>query len=671
MMKHPLTRALFTSLVLTLVWASPARAQNPLLELVTDAVQAPIYVTNAGGNDDRLFIVERGGRIRVVSDTGVLLPTPFLDLADSPGVVVDTSGEGGLLSIAFHPKYSNSGNDPNNPPVKWVFVSYTAPGTGGNALTSVIARYDVNPTDPNQLDPLSGKVLLTVGQPATNHNGGQIQFNRLTGYLYIGFGDGGSGGDVMCPAQQPLEELGKMLRIDVDLEVDEAPWYEVPSSNPFYDPVDPNDPNNPGDGILDTIWGAGFRNPWRFSFDRITNDLWIGDVGEQSFEEVDFEFSGGSGGRNYAWSVKEGSRCVISGNPADVGCPVGTPRCDSNNYTEPIFEYPHGNEGAAITGGYVYRGTQAPSFQGRYIFGDSSLGEIYLLADNGLVFDREVLSSGDLVAPVSFGEDSNAELYVADLATDSVYRLRLDLLARDSDYKCISKMNAQDMKFGATVAKELQKCVKNVSRGKIPPLTAAECVDAANSSAVTKGIQALAKVDDKYCQDDAPPFGYAPYPTAALATQITGAAYVDDVFGDLEVSVSTDKAIAKCQTSVQKGMDACQKTRRSEFLSCKKQKIKKDTLLGGDDIVACISADPNGKIAKACAPAQSKLALKTIPKSCVEQGVDLDVAFPGCATADPALLAECIDASGRCRSCQMINGVDALGIDCALECPAP
>lgn len=670
MMKHPLTRALFASFLLSIVWAAPARAQSPLLELVTDAVQAPIYVTNAGGNDDRLFIVERAGRIRVVND-GTLLPTPFLDLADSPGVIVDSSGEGGLLSIAFHPDYSNSGTDPNNPAVRKVFVSYTAPGTGENALTSVIARYDLSLSDPNRLDPLSGKVLLTVDQPATNHNGGQIQFNRVNGYLYIGFGDGGPGGDVMCPAQQPLEELGKMLRIDVDLAVDAAPWYEVPITNPFYDPVDPNDPNNPGDGILDTIWSAGFRNPWRFSFDRLTSDLWIGDVGEQSIEEVDFEFGSSSGGRNYGWSVKEGTECVVTGDPTTVGCPVGTPRCSSNNYTEPIFEYEHTSGGAAITGGYVYRGTQAPSFQGRYIFGDSSLGEIYLLADNGLVFQREVLSSGDLIAPVSFGEDSDGELYVADLATDRVYRLRLDLLPRDGDFKCISKMNAQNMKFGSTVAKALQKCVSSVSRGKTPPLTATECVDPALNSSIEKGIASLAKVDDKYCQDDAPPFGYAPFSTAQVATRVTGAAYVDDVFGDLEVSVSTDKTIAKCQTSVLKGMDTCQKTRRSEFLSCKKQKIKQETLLSADDIVACISADPNGRVAKACGPTEGKLAQKTIPKSCVEQGVDLDVAFPGCATADAALLAECIDASGRCRSCEMISGVDALGIDCALECPAP
>ncbi len=663
-MNSPRLRWSFALMALSVLCVPAARAQNPLLELVTDQVSEPIYVTNAGGDDERLFIVERAGRIRIVQN-GALLPTPFLDISS----LVDTSGEGGLLSIAFHPDYSNDANDPR-PARHWVYVSYTGPGTGGNALTSVIARYSLS-GDPNVLDPASGRTLLTVGQPGTNHNGGQIQFSRLNRFLYIGFGDGGTGAPA-CVSQAQQQELGKMLRLDVDLVNDAAPWFEVPTTNPYYDAPDPNDPNAPGDGILDTIWAFGLRNPWRFSFDRTTGDLWIGDVGQNSREEIDIEGSTSIGGRNYGWSVKEGTQCLISGNPASSGCPVGTPSCNSPEYAQPNFEYPHDTGGAvSITGGYVYRGGRAPAFLGKYIFGDFGTGELYWLEPGILNFQREVLSSGDLTSPASFGEDSDGELYVADIATNRVYRLRLDLVALEGSFKCIDKMNAKTAKFADLLDKELQKCVSAVARNRRPPLTADECLDPVTNAKVKNGASGVFKVDEKACLSDAPPFGYSGYAASVGTTLLSEEALISDLLGpDLETAVATEKSAAKCQSDVLKGAFACQRARRSEFVRCKKSGIKAETLQSAGDIALCLGADPKGKVAKVCDPASSKLAVKTIPKSCVDAGVDLSDAFPGCASDDAALLAQCIDAAGRCRDCEWASGVDELGLDCAAECGA-
>ena len=346
--------------------------------LVADGLERPNLVT-APPWDLRLFIVEQRGVIRIL-EGGELLETPFLDIDD---LVVDIGGfdERGLLGLAFHPDYDNNGQ---------FFVYYT-----NNESNSVVARYEVS-ADPDVADPASAQIVLTVDQPFENHNGGMLAFG-LEGYLYIGLGDGGSAGDPGNRAQDLTTLLGKMLRIDVD---GGAP-YAIPPDNPFVGTPD----------ALDEIWAYGLRNPWRYSFDRETSDLWIGDVGQSSWEEIDFQPAASSGGENYGWRLMEGSHCY---NP-----PVD---CDDGTLTHPIYEYDHESGRCSVTGGYVYRGAALPELQGQYFFGDFCTGEIWSFREEGGeavdVQDRTAeLSPGgglsiDFIA--SFGEDGFGELYVID-----------------------------------------------------------------------------------------------------------------------------------------------------------------------------------------------------------------------------------------------------------------
>ena len=280
------------------------------LEPVITGLDRPVAITNAGDGSDRLFITLLGGQIRIF-DGQQILAQPFLDISS----LVTSGGEQGLFSVAFHPDYANNG---------WLYVDYT--DLNGN---TVIASYSIS-ADPNIVDPASAAILLSISQPFANHNGGQLQFGP-DGYLYIGMGDGGSGGDPQNNAQTLSTLLGKMLRIDVD----GAPPYSIPADNPFI-----NDPV-----AREEIWALGLRNPWRFSFDRQTGDLFIADVGQSTLEEVDFQPSHSTGGANYGWRLMEGSDCY---NP--------TTNCNNGMLTLPILEYDH-SLGCSITGGYRYRGT--------------------------------------------------------------------------------------------------------------------------------------------------------------------------------------------------------------------------------------------------------------------------------------------------------------------------
>jgi len=335
------------------------------LELVVSGLGAITAITNAG--DERLFVTSQEGRVWIVSG-GAVRPTPFLDIRD---LVLD-GGERGLLSTAFHPNYSENG---------FFFVYYT-----NGAGNIEIARFHRS-ADPNQADPASRIVLLTIPHPNFgNHNGGQLQFGP-DGYLYAGTGDGGSGGDPPCNAQSDEVLLGKILRIDVDQNVNSPPFYGIPPDNPFAAPGGPRD----------EIWAKGVRNPWRFSFDRLTGDLWIGDVGQGSREEIDFQPSGSHGGENYGWKVMEGTLC-----DGASACPSGTPPCNSPLFVRPTYEYTH-DEGCSVTGGYVYRGTRVPSLAGRFLYGDYCSGRLWA---NG---ERLVPTASQLS---SFGEDLQGELYV-------------------------------------------------------------------------------------------------------------------------------------------------------------------------------------------------------------------------------------------------------------------
>jgi glucose/arabinose dehydrogenase len=373
------------------ILADPAPATGPFtvsgsvpgvdLEHLAHGLDPVTSITNAG--DDRVFLTLRPGRI-VIFAGGAVQTQAFLDIRG----LINDNGEGGLLSVAFHPHYAENG---------FLFVDYT-----NSNLDTVIARYHVS-ANSNQADPASGKILLTISQPFDNHKGGQLQFGP-DGFLYIGMGDGGSGFDPACNAQRLDTLLGKMLRIDVDQNVTTAPFYGIPANNPFRGTATPPE-----------IWATGMRNPWRFSFDRQTGDLWIGDVGQDRREEVDFQPVTSHGGENYGWKVMEADLC----SNADA-CPASTPPCNSSAYTLPVLEYDH-NPSCAIIGGYVYRGTSLPQLSGAYVFGDLCSGEIWAASRQGDGFTVRTLSD-TLTNPIAFGQDKNGELYVTTLGGD-LYRL--------------------------------------------------------------------------------------------------------------------------------------------------------------------------------------------------------------------------------------------------------
>jgi glucose/arabinose dehydrogenase len=365
--------------------APAAVAETVRLEVVTSVGGGLTAITHAG--DARLFLTLQAGTIRIWDGTQ-LLPAPFLDLSSR----ISCCGERGLLSTAFHPAYANNG---------FFFVDYT----DGNGDT-VVARYRVSSNDPNRADPASATTLLTIGQPFANHNGGQLQFGP-DGFLYVGMGDGGSGNDPECFAQSEASLLGKMLRIDVDQNVSTPPFYGIPPENPFV-----------GIGGPDEAWAKGLRNPWRFSFDRLTGDLFIADVGQGDFEEIDYQRINSRGGENYGWKVMEGTHC---GGGGDSGCSAPVPPCGSPAYTLPVLEYDHSGGRCSVTGGYVYRGPSVPEIYGSYIFGDYCSGEIWsaIPQQSGpWSFTALPVSAPNLT---TFGVDFSGELYVG-TGSGTLYR---------------------------------------------------------------------------------------------------------------------------------------------------------------------------------------------------------------------------------------------------------
>ena len=349
---------------------------------VANGLTRPVFVCAPPGDSDRLFIVEQDGAIKILTDFGVL-STPFMDI---DGLVGSSGNEQGLLSMAFHPDYASNGH---------FFVNYT-----NNSGDTVIARYNVS-GDPNVADAGSALVLMTIPQDFTNHNGGQLQFGP-DGYLYIGMGDGGSAGDPNNHAQDLDALLGKMLRLDVDAG---APY--IPASNPFV-----------GAAGLDEIWAYGLRNPWRFSFDRLTGDLYIGDVGQNAWEEVDFQPADSAGGENYGWRCYEGNNSYNTS-----GCD------DPNTMVFPILEYDHSGGACSITGGYVYRGCTMPDLTGTYFYAEYCANWIRSFRYDGVsVTDQQDRTAeltpvtGAISQIVSFGEDGDGELYIVSHA-GSVYKI--------------------------------------------------------------------------------------------------------------------------------------------------------------------------------------------------------------------------------------------------------
>jgi glucose/arabinose dehydrogenase len=353
--------------------ASPPISGGPIpalvLTTVVSGLTSPVDLQFSNDSSGRMFIVQQAGSIRIVNN-GSLGATPFLDITAK----VSSGGEMGLLGLAFHPQFTQN---------HLFYIHYDR--TVAGQIQSVIAEYHVSAGDANLADPNSERILLTVDQPFSNHKGGQIVFGP-DGFLYIGFGDGGSGGDPMGNGQNLQTMLGKMLRIDVNSQSG-GKQYAIPPSNPFAN-----------GGGLPEIFAYGLRNPWRFSFERSGTRLFVGDVGQDAFEEVDIL----EGGKNYGWNVMEGLHCY---NPSTG--------CNMTGLTMPIVEYPH-SDGEAVMGGFVYKGTAISNLSGVYVFGDYISGTMWKLVESppGTWTRTTLLSTGRNIS--SFGQDTTGELYVVD-----------------------------------------------------------------------------------------------------------------------------------------------------------------------------------------------------------------------------------------------------------------
>lgn len=399
------------------------------------------HVTNAGDASNRLFLVQQSGRIRIGKD-GTLLPAAFLDLSAK----ISTGGERGLLGLAFSPGYGAKGT---------FYVNYTNPQ--GN---STISRFRVS-ANPDVADPASEEILLVIAQPYANHNGGDLVFGP-DGYLYIGMGDGGSGGDPQNRAQNPQELLGKMLRIDV--ESGTKP-YAVPPSNPFVG----NTAYKP------EIWALGLRNPWRYAFDPLTKDLYIADVGQNQYEEVDFQSGGSRGGENYGWRVMEGLHCY------------GASTCNQTGLVKPVAEYDHG-QGCSITGGFVYRGKRFSRLWGLYFYGDYCSGRIWALRKNGATWQTKELAKTSF-AITTFGEDEAGELYLADATTGGVYAVS-DALGTTST-QIVPILLDVNGRNGARFTSELTLANRGTSPATATlTYTAASALGASGSGSVTETVPA-------------------------------------------------------------------------------------------------------------------------------------------------------------------------------------
>ncbi len=360
--------------------AGPVVPGTPTLaaQLVVAGLRSPLDLQSAPGDRERLFVVEQGGRIRLVRG-GQLATAPFLDVASR----ISSGGERGLLGLAFHPQYATN---------RRFYVNYTDPGGDTNISEFRAASADA-------ADPGSERIVLEVAQPFANHNGGGLAFGP-DGFLYIGLGDGGSGGDPFRNGQSLGTPLGKLLRIDVD----RGQPFAVPSDNPFV--------STPG--AFPAIWAYGLRNPWRFAFDRATGDLYIGDVGQNRLEEIDVGLASRRGGENYGWNVMEGRSCFSPGSG-----------CNTSGLVLPVLQYDHGT-GCSVTGGAVYRGCRMPGYAGTYFYGDFCTGLVrsFRLQGGQVTEERDHSATvGRNVSSVaSFGVDVDGEIYVIDYDGE-VYRI--------------------------------------------------------------------------------------------------------------------------------------------------------------------------------------------------------------------------------------------------------
>ena len=359
------------------------QSQTITLQSFATGFDSPVEITNAG--DSRLFVVQKGGLIRILNTNGTVNTTPFLNIS----TLISSDGERGLLGLAFHPNYTTNG---------YFFVNYT--NTSGN---TVIARYSVNSGNPDIAN-TTGTILMTISQPYSNHNGGSIKFGS-DGYLYIAMGDGGSGGDPEGYAQNltinasfPTRVfLGKMLRIDVYSTI--APFYTIPATNPYF-----------GQSGLGEIWATGLRNPWKFSFNRLNGDLWIADVGQGAIEEINKIVNPlPNTGINFGWRCYEGNSTYNTS-----GC------APSSTMTFPFAQYARSGGACSVTGGYFYTGSTYPNFQNKYFFTDYCDDKIRMVNSAGVITTTTSFSGNNFV---TFGEDVNGELYIAGISSGTIYKI--------------------------------------------------------------------------------------------------------------------------------------------------------------------------------------------------------------------------------------------------------
>jgi glucose/arabinose dehydrogenase len=392
-------------LVAVLIASSSATAQSLRARRIASGFVLPTYLTSPPNDATRLFVVEQAGRIRLIKN-GVVLGTPFLDIR----TLVLSGGERGLLGLAFHPNYATN---------RRFYVYFTRQTDGA----IVVNRY-LRSENPDRALPASAQTVIVIPHPNfSNHNGGCLQFGP-DDFLYFGTGDGGGSGDPNCNAQNGATLLGKILRIDVD----SGSPYAVPPSNPFVGVA----------GFRPEIWAVGVRNPWRFSFDALTGDLYIGDVGQDTEEEIDFTPAGSGGGENYGWKIMEGTSCFSTTN-----C-TNPPPCGSPLFTDPVWTYTHAGGNCSVTGGYVYRGSAIAGLQGTYFFADFCSARIWSFRVVGGVVTSFTERTAELDPPAtninsisSFGEDANGELYIVDQGGE-IFRI-LPTEGGDASWKVVNE----------------------------------------------------------------------------------------------------------------------------------------------------------------------------------------------------------------------------------------
>jgi uncharacterized repeat protein (TIGR03806 family) len=654
-------------LLWTLSWvllALPARADEPQIVLQEVTPMAfPMWVWHAG--DDRLFIIERRGAIRIWTKQEGLLETPFLDIDP----LVGESDERGMYTVAFHPDYANNG---------YFFVSYHEPGIGGKVL---VDRYRVSATDPNVADPSSALRVFEVSKPEPLHNGGELMFGP-DGYLWMAFGDGNVG-DSGCRSQNDDFWLGKMVRIDVDQIQDGVPFsYGIPPDNPF------TSANDPLGLVPDELYAKGFRHPWRFSIDFPTGDVWVGDVGGSQWEEIDLIPAGSGGGQNFGWKIMEGADCRT--DPVPEVCPPDTPPCFSPLYTPPVFTYSHstvsgGSEmnGCAIIGGFVYRGSGIPDLYGRYVFTDYCAGKIRSIEQTspGVWGAAKDLADG-VTAPNSMGLDSAGEIYVA--GQTAVYKL-VNALGRHEQSgpqrTCIQDMNRGTADVAKQRLRANGECVKYAGLGRLDDLagvpsddlTVRACFTVGLPKRIERATDLLDRRERTRCRapgrpEQLPDFGFTSAATAHAAGLEAAAGLASTLWGAdpdaAVVSAAQNPVGALCQQRVAGGVQ-----RLFDRIWKRANEGKSRSLRGRLGSPASIGEDLADQVLRyvddderTIPAAVDAIAVETA-RSCA--GQPLATLFPGaCALADGAALAECLHERSRCQFCRQLESADGLTIDC-------